>query len=156
MEERNLLYQIEFRLAYLANFIGTLSTRLQQQSLLIPSKLGQIRIKNPTEPTSQNSGTQIAVFQHSYLRLNLQVYLILSSLVLLSLLNPHINSDLPLSSHCCRALGFHYAFAPLKISVRHVQTISTDIGQVSLQLVLSLAYHVYQHSASIPSYLLNM
>ena len=32
---------------------------------------------------------------------------------------------------------------PLEVSVGHVQTISTGVGQASLQLVLPLIYHVY-------------
>ena len=40
-------------------------------------------------------------------------------------------------------LGFHYAPVPLEVSVGHVQTISTGVGQAFLQLVLPLIYHVY-------------
>jgi hypothetical protein len=51
-----------------------------------------------------------------------------------------------LSSHCYRVLGSHYTLVPLEVSVEHVQTISTDVGQAFLQLVLLIGYHVYHHS----------
>jgi hypothetical protein len=35
---------------------------------------------------------------------------------------------------------------PLEVSIGHVQTISIDVGQVFLQLVLLVIYHVYHHS----------
>jgi hypothetical protein len=41
---------------------------------------------------------------------------------------------------------------PLEVSVGHVQTISTDIGQVFVQLMLRLAYHLYHRSGLDPSY----
>ena len=56
-----------------------------------------------------------------------------------------------LSSYYHRALGFHYALVPLAVSVGHVQTISASVGQAFLQLVLSLAYHVYHHFELDPS-----
>jgi hypothetical protein len=49
-----------------------------------------------------------------------------------------------LSSYYYRTLGSHYILAPLEVSVGHVQTISTDVGQTFLQLVLPLAYDVGQ------------
>jgi hypothetical protein len=48
-----------------------------------------------------------------------------------------------LSSHCYHALVSHYTLASLEVSIGHVQTISTDVGQSFLQLVLPLVYHVY-------------
>jgi hypothetical protein len=50
-----------------------------------------------------------------------------------------------LSSHYYRALASDYALAPLKVSVEHVQSISTNVGQVFLQMVLPLAYYLYHH-----------
>jgi hypothetical protein len=40
--------------------------------------------------------------------------------------------------------------APLEVSVEHVQTISTNVGQAFLQKVLLLAYLVYHHSELDP------
>jgi hypothetical protein len=34
---------------------------------------------------------------------------------------------------------------PLEVSIRNIKTISPGIGQAFLQLVLTLAYHVYHH-----------
>jgi hypothetical protein len=48
-----------------------------------------------------------------------------------------------LSSHL--PLGFHYAPASLKVSIGHVQTISTDVVQAFLQLLLPLAYQAITH-----------
>jgi hypothetical protein len=67
---------------------------------------------------------------HSYSRLNLCAYFILSSLLLLSLL-----MLTQLRSYSL-ALGPLYVLVPLKAFVRHVQTISTGVGQVFLQLTL--------------------
>jgi hypothetical protein len=55
-------------------------------------------------------------------------------------------------SHCYHALGSHYALASLEVFVENVQTISTHVGQVFLQLVLLLAYHVYHHFGLNPLY----
>jgi hypothetical protein len=49
----------------------------------------------------------------------------------------HVNFGLPLRLfHYYRALGSHYALMPLKVYVKHAQTISAGVGQVFLQLVL--------------------
>ena len=48
------------------------------------------------------------------------------------------------------SLEFHYALVSLEVSVGHVQTISTGVGQAFLQLVLPLIYHVYHHSKLDP------
>jgi hypothetical protein len=48
-----------------------------------------------------------------------------------------------LFSHCYCGLGPHYTLVPLEVSIRHVQTISSNIQQVFLQLMVHLAYHVY-------------
>jgi hypothetical protein len=45
--------------------------------------------------------------------------------------------------HYCPTLGFCYALVLLGVSVGHVQTISTVVGQAFLGLVLPLAYHEY-------------
>jgi hypothetical protein len=47
-----------------------------------------------------------------------------------------------LPSYCYHVLGSHYALG----SVGHVQTILAGVGQAFLQLVLTLAYHIYHHS----------
>jgi hypothetical protein len=39
-----------------------------------------------------------------------------------------------------------------EVSVAHVQTISTGVGQAFLQLVLPLAFHVYHRSKLDPLY----
>jgi hypothetical protein len=81
--------------------------------------------------------------------LTLWVYPMLPILFLLSI--PVSTLVFPfLSSHCYRALGYHYALAPLEVFVGHVQTISTDVVQVFLQLVLPLGYHIYHHSGLNP------
>jgi hypothetical protein len=61
---------------------------------------------------------------HSYSRLSIWVYLILSSLLLLPL---SISTSVFLfpPSHCYRALESYYALAPLEVCVGHIQTIST-------------------------------
>jgi hypothetical protein len=64
---------------------------------------------------------------HSDSRLNLWVYSILSSLLLLPL-PMSILVFLFLSSHCYSVLGSHYLLVPLEVFVQHVQTILTDIG----------------------------
>lgn len=86
---------------------------------------------------------------HSYIRLNLWVYFILPSLLLLSLSMSTLAFP-GLSSHCYDVLGWHYALVPLEVPVEHVQTISTKVGQAFLYLVLSLAYHVYRRSELDP------
>jgi hypothetical protein len=92
---------------------------------------------------------------HSSSTLNLWVYSILSSLLLLSL--PMSTSALTcLSSHCYCALRSHYTLVPLKIFVGHVQTISTGVGQAfsSICAIPSLSYiyiYIYIVSDSIPS-----
>jgi hypothetical protein len=48
-----------------------------------------------------------------------------------------------ISSYYYHTLGFHYTRVSLEVSIGHVQTISTGVGQTFLQLVLSLAYHTY-------------
>jgi hypothetical protein len=41
----------------------------------------------------------------------------------------HVNFGLPcLTSHYYRGLGSHYALVPLQVYVKHVQTISIDVG----------------------------
>ena len=88
-------------------------------------------------------------FKHSCVRLSLWVYSILSSLLLLPL--PKSTSVfLSLSSRYYPGLGFQYAPVPLEVSVRHVQTISTGVGQAFIQLVLPLIYHVYHRSELDP------
>ena len=118
------------------------------------------RVELKPSISNQGSGTWIAVFQallskakssskHSYLRLSLWVYSILSSLLLLPL--PKSTSVfLCLSSRYYPGLGFHYALVPLEVSVGHIQTISTSVGQAFLQLVLPLIYHVYHCSKLDP------
>jgi hypothetical protein len=67
----------------------------------------------------------------SYSKLNLWVYLILSSLFLLPL--PMSTSVfLFFSSYYYRTLKFHYTLVPLEVSVGYVQTISTSVGQTFL------------------------
>jgi hypothetical protein len=50
-----------------------------------------------------------------------------------------------LFSHCYHTLGCHYTLAPLEVFVGYVQTISINVGQAFLQLVLPLAYIVYHY-----------
>jgi hypothetical protein len=54
---------------------------------------------------------------HSYIRLNLRVYLILSTLLLLSL---SMSTSVFLSSHYYRTLVSHYKRVYLQVRVRHV------------------------------------
>jgi hypothetical protein len=86
---------------------------------------------------------------HTYSRLNLWLYPILSSVPLLPLSMLTL-IFLFLSSHYYRILGSHYTLTPLEVLVGHVQIILTDVGQTFLQLVLSLAYHVYHYSGFDP------
>jgi hypothetical protein len=60
-----------------------------------------------------------------------------------------------LTLQTCSANGSERGYGPYlgysiprypTVSIRHIQTISTDVGQVFLQLVPPLAYHVYHHS----------
>jgi hypothetical protein len=55
-----------------------------------------------------------------------------------------------LSFHYYRVLRSHCALVPLEVSIGHVQTITTDVGQAFLQLVLHLAYHVHHLSGLDP------
>jgi hypothetical protein len=61
----------------------------------------------------------------------------------------HINFSLamtlfPLLS--CLRIPLRYTPVPLKVSIVHVHTISTSVGQAFLQMMLSLAYHIYHRS----------
>jgi hypothetical protein len=75
------------------------------------------------------------------------VYSIISSLILLPLSMSTLIFPC-LSSHCY--LRLHYTLVLLEVSDRHVQTISTYVAQVFLQLVLHLAYLVYHRSTLDP------
>ena len=55
-----------------------------------------------------------------------------------------------LSSRYYPSLGFHYAPVHLEVSVAHVQTISTGVGQAFLQLALPLISHEYHRSELDP------
>ena len=66
------------------------------------------RLELKPSRSNQGSGTWIAVFKHSYLRLSLWVYSILSSLILLHLSKSTL-VFLCLSSRYYPDLGFHYA-----------------------------------------------
>jgi hypothetical protein len=78
---------------------------------------------------------------HFYSRLNLWIHFIFFKS--LSSASSHVNFSLslplfPLLSHIRIPL-----YTPMEVFVGHVQTISTNVGQTFLQLVLPLTYHVY-------------
>jgi hypothetical protein len=83
----------------------------------------RLELKNTIEHTNQGAGTWIVVSHALLTRLNLWIYLILSSLILM---------HLPMStlvSHYYHALRSDYT---LEVSIEYVQTISTGVGQVFL------------------------
>jgi hypothetical protein len=77
-------------------------------------------------------------------------YFILSNLNLLPL-SLLTSVFLFLFSYCYRAIGSHYAWVPLEVSDGHVQTISTDVEQSFLQLVLPQPITYIINLDSIPS-----
>jgi hypothetical protein len=96
------------------------------------------------------AGGQELFFMHSYSRLNIGYILYFQ--IFFYCLFPCVNFGLPLplSSHCYRALRSHYALVPLEVFIEHVQTISTGVKQTFFHTVLPLAYHVYNHSGTVP------
>jgi hypothetical protein len=83
----------------------------------------RLELKNTIEHTNQGAGTWIVVSHALLTRLNLWIYLILSSLILM---------HLPMStlvSHYYHALRSDYT---LEVSIEYVQTISTGVEQIFL------------------------
>ena len=95
------------------------------------------RLELKPNRSNQGSGTWIAVFQA-----------LLSKTKSLGIFHPfkspfiastQVNFGLPLPLFTLLSwLRFHYAPVPLGVSVAHIQTISTGVGQAFLQLVLPL------------------
>ena len=104
------------------------------------------------KPTRSNQGsdTWIAVFQALLSKAKSFGYIPSFQVSFYCLYPSQLRSSSASLHVTILALGFHYAPVPLEVSVGHVQTISTGVGQAFLQLMLPLIYHVYHRSELDP------